>query len=228
MESFINIITTLETVITEDLDNLSMSSTDMQTQETVDRIRINLSSHLAEARTLVIDKVRTREITINENNQMNTVNGHFLTYIHGVVKNHQTLRSTGAYALIWNVQHKLNICHENILTNKTPHSSHLLGLLALATQMTELKINKVHVISTSRIVKHTVEQLPLWHAQRFLTHDNRLMTNHTLLGMIHKVIDENNLQFVTYNEPVQEPILQLSQGFSDAAKKLIRDKMRAT
>ena len=228
MEAFIDIITTLETVITEDLDNLSMSSTDRQTHETVDRIRINLSSHLAEARTLVIDKVRTREITFNENNQMHTVNGHVLTYIHGVVKNHQTLRSTGAYALIWNVQHKLNICHENILTNKTPHSSHLLGLLALATQMTELKINKVHVISTSRIVKHTVEQLPLWHAQRFLTHDNRLMTNHTLLGMIHKVIDENNLQFVIYNEPVQEPILQLSQGFSDAAKKLIRDKMRAT
>ena len=228
MEAFINIITTLETVITEDLDNLSMSSTDRQTQETVDRIRINLSSHLAEARTLVIDKVRTREITINENNQMNTVNGHVLTYIHGVVKNHQTLRSTGAYALIWNVQHKLNICHENILTNKTPHSSHLLGLLALATQMTELKIKKVHVISTSRIVKHTVEQLPLWHAQRFLTHDNRPMTNNTLLAMIHKVIVENNLQFITYNEPVQEPILELSQGFSDVAKKLIRDKMRAT
>ena len=228
MEAFIDIITTLETVITEDLDNLSMSSTDRQTQETVDRIRINLSSHLAEARTLVIDKVRTREITINENNQMNTVNGHVLTYIHGVVKNHQTLRSTGAYALIWNVQHKLNICHENILTNKTPHSSHLLGLLALATQMTELKIKKVHVISTSRIVKHTVEQLPLWHAQRFLTHDNRPMTNNTLLAMIHKVIVENNLQFITYNEPVQEPILELSQGFSDVAKKLIRDKMRAT
>ena len=228
MEAFIDIITTLETVITEDLDNLSMSSTDRQTQETVDRIRINLSSHLAEARTLVIDKVRTREITINENNQMNTVNGHFLTYIHGVVKNHQTLRSTGAYALIWNVRHKLNICHENILTNKTPHSSHLLGLLALATQMTELKIKKVHVISTSRIVKHTVEQLPLWHAQRFLTHDNRPMTNNTLLAMIHKVIVENNLQFITYNEPVQEPILELSQGFSDVAKKLIRDKMRAT
>ena len=228
MEAFIDIITTLETVITEDLDNLSMSSTDRQTQETVDRIRINLSSHLAEARTLVIDKVRTREITINENNQMNTVNGHVLTYIHGVVKNHQTLRSTGAYALIWNVQHKLNICHENILTNKTPHSSHLLGLLALATQMTELKIKKVHVISTSRIVKHTVEQLPLWHAQHFLTHDNRLMTNNTLLAMIHKVIVENNLQFITYNEPVQEPILELSQGFSDVAKKLIRDKMRAT
>jgi hypothetical protein len=228
MEAFIDIITTLETVITEDLNNLSMSSTDRQTHETVDRIRINLSSHLAEARTLVIDKARTREITFNDNNQMHTVNGHVLTYIHGVVKNHQTLRSTGAYALIWNVQHKLNICHENILTNKTPHSSHLLGLLALATQMTELKINKVHVISTSRIVKHTVEQLPLWHAQRFLTHDNRLMTNHSLLAMIHKVIDENNLQFVTYNEPVQEPILQLSQGFSDAAKKLIRDKMRAT
>ena len=228
MEAIINIITTLEAVITEDLDNLSMSSTDRQTQETVDRIRINLSSHLAEARTLVIDKVRTREITINENNQMNTVNGHVLTYIHGVVKNHQTLRSTGAYALIWNVQHKLNICHENILTNKTPHSSHLLGLLALATQMTELKIKKVHVISTSRIVKHTVEQLPLWHAQRFLTHDNRPMTNNTLLAMIHKVIVENNLQFITYNEPVQEPILELSQGFSDVAKKLIRDKMRAT
>jgi hypothetical protein len=228
MEAFIDIITTLETVITEDLDNLSMSSTDRQTHETVDRIRINLSSHLAEARTLVIDKVRTREITFNENNQMHTVNGHVLTYIHGVVKNHQTLRSTGAYALIWNVQHKLNICHENILTNKTPHSSHLLGLLALATQMTELKINKVHVISTSRIVKHTVEQLPLWHAQRFLTHDNLPMTNNTLLAMIHKVIDENNLQFITYNELVQEPILQLSQGFSDAAKKLFRDKMRAT
>ena len=228
MEAFIDIITTLETVITEDLDNLSMSSTDRQTQETVDRIRINLSSHLAEARTLVIDKVRTREITINENNQMNTVNGHVLTYIHGVVKNHQTLRSTGAYALIWNVRHKLNICHENILTNKTPHSSHLLGLLALATQMTELKIKKVHVISTSRIVKHTVEQLPLWHAQHFLTHGNRLMRNNTLLAMIHKVIVENNLQFITYNEPVQEPILELSQGFSDVAKKLIRDKMRAT
>ena len=228
MEAFIDIITTLETVITEDLDNLSMSSTDRQTQETVDRICINLSSHLAEARTLVIDKVRTREITINENNQMNTVNGHFLTYIHGVVKNHQTLRSTGAYALIWNVQHKLNICHENILTNKTPHSSHLLGLLALATQMTELKIKKVHVISTSRIVKHTVEQLPLWHAQHFLTHDKLPMTNNTLLAMTHKIISENNLQFITYNVPVQEPILELSQGFSDVAKKLIRDKMRAT
>lgn len=97
MEAFINIISTLEAVITEDLDNLSMS-TDIQTQETVDRIRINLSSHLAEARTLVIDKVRTREITINQDNQMHTINGHILTYIHGVVNNHQTLRSTGAYA----------------------------------------------------------------------------------------------------------------------------------
>ena len=228
MEAFIDIITTLETVITDDLNNLSTSSNDRQTHETVDRIRINLSSHLAEARTLVIDKARTREITFNDNNQMHTVNGHVLTFIHGVVKNHQTLRSTGAYAIIWNVKHKLNICHENILTNKTPHSSHLLALLALATQMSDLKLKTVHVISTSRIVKHTVEQLPLWHAQRFLTHDNWPMTNHTLLGMIHKVIDENNLQFVTYNEPVQEPILQLSQGFSDAAKKLIRDKMRAT
>ena len=41
MEAFIDIITTLETVITEDLDNLSMSSTDRQTQETVDRICIS-------------------------------------------------------------------------------------------------------------------------------------------------------------------------------------------
>jgi hypothetical protein len=227
MEAFINIISTIEAVITEDLDNLSMS-TDIQTQEIVDRIRINLSSHLAEARTLVIDKVRTREITINEDNQMHTINGHFLTYIHGVVNNHQTLRSTGAYALIWNVRHKLNICHENILTNKTPHSSHLLGLLVLATQMKELKIKKVHVISTSRIVKHTVEQLPFWHAQHFLTHDNMPMTNNTLLAMIHMLISENNLQFITYTVPVQEPILELSQEFSDVAKKLIRDKMRAT
>ena len=83
MEAFIDIITTLETVITDDLNNLSTSSNDRQTHETVDRICINLSSHLAEARTLVIDKARTREITFNNNNQMHTVNGPFLPTFMG-------------------------------------------------------------------------------------------------------------------------------------------------
>lgn len=217
-------ITTLEAVITEDLDSLSMSSNDPTTHDTVDRIRINLSSHLAEARTLVIDKVRIREIAINEDNQMHTVNGIILTYLHGVVNNHMTTRAIGAYALIWNSRHKLNICKENILTNKTPHSSHLLGLLALATQMRELRIKKVHVITTSKIVKHTVDQLPLWHAQQFLAHDNVPMTNKNLLTMIYEIIHDNKLQFIVH-ESARGPMLEAGQGFADVAKNLIQVKM---
>ena len=228
MEAFINIITTLETVITEDLDTLAMSTIDTSTQEIVDRIRINLSSHLTEARTLVIDKVRIRELAINEDNHMKTVNGHILTYIHGAVTNPQTVRAKGAYTVIWNCRHKLNIVKENILSYKTPHSSQLLALLALSTQMRELKIKKVHVISTSRIVEHTIEQLPLWHAQNFLTHDNHPMTNKTLLNMIHDNVTKNNLQFITHTEPVQGQMLEFSRDYSEVAKNLIREKMRAT
>ena len=228
MEAFLRIISTLESVITEDLDFLSVSTTDTRTQEAVDRMLINLSTHLSEARCLVIDKVRIRELAINEENQMHTVDGHPVVVIHGVVNNPHTIRATGAYAVIWNCKHKLNVCNLNILANKTPHSSHLLGLLALATQMKELRIKKVHVISTSRIIKHAVEQLPLWHAQHFKTHDGLPMTNTTLLAMLYENISDNNLQFIVHTESTQGPIQEASQGFSDVAKNLIREKMRAT
>ena len=222
MNTFTHIISTLERVVTEDLDQLAVVTTSEDGHEAIDRIRINISSHLAEARTSIIDSVRLRQVRITSENLMNTINGQILVLIHGVVRNQRTTRSNGHYAVVWNCRHKLNVCKENILSNKTPHSSHLLGLLAFVTQL-----KHAYIISTSTLVKYYIQQLPLWHAQNFLTDDNRPMTNHALMSMTHNIIHNEGMNLTVFDTPVQESIQGLSNDLIDKAKELFTEKMRA-
>ena len=227
MNTFNHIISTLERVATEDLDQLAVVTTSEDGHEAIDRIQINISSHLAEARTSIIDSVRLRQVRITSENLMNTINGQVLVLIHGVVRNQRTTRSTGHYAVVWNCKHKLNVCKENILSNKTPHSSHLLGLLAFVNQLKELKIKHAYIISTSSLVKYYIQQLPLWHSQNFLTGDNRAMTNHALMSMTHNIIHNEGMKLTVFDTPVQESIQGLSSDLIERAKELITERMRA-
>ena len=124
MEVFLASISSLESAIIEDVELLSATASDQIMQETLDRIRMNLSSHLTEIRTLIIDKARLHQITLNVENQFHMVNGHILVVIHGVVRNPSTSIATGACSVVWNEEHKLNLSYKNILSIKTAQSSH--------------------------------------------------------------------------------------------------------
>ena len=165
-------------------------------------------------------------VTLNVENQFHMVNGRILVVIHGVEKNLSTSRATGAYSVVWNEEHTLNLSHRNILSIKTAQSSHTLGLLALATQMEELKMSNVIIISTSESVKSIVQQIPLWKNQQFLREDNSLMTNHGILSGLYDLIDRNKLELevMTFSS-VQGLLLDLCQRLVGKAKKLSRERM---
>ena len=176
---------------------------------------------------IVVDKVRLRQVMLDAENQFHTVDGCIVVILYGVVNNPSTSRATGVYAIVWNKQHKINICFKNILTIKSASSSYTLGLLALATQMEVLGIKKVILVTTSAFVKTIIQQLPIWASMNFLMEDNTLMPNHGTLSKIHDTIRLNNLNLeVLQLNNVSSPLRELCNDLIDVARKDIQNKMR--
>ena len=227
MEAFLASIASLEKSILEDVNLLAEDAHDHQSEQSLDRIRLNLSSHLCEIGMIVVDKVRLRQVMLDAENQFHTVDGCIVVILYGVVNNPSTSRATGADAIVWNKQHKINICFKNILTIKSASSSYTLGLLALATQMEVLGIKKVILVTTSAFVKTIIQQLPIWASMHFLMEDNTLMLNHGTLSKIHDTIRLNNLNLeVLQLNNVSSPLRELCNDLIDVARKDIQNKMR--
>ena len=68
METVNDLVSQLETCVCDDLDTLSAISEGVECDEIIDNIRINLSSRLSELRLLITDKVRIRQMAINQDN----------------------------------------------------------------------------------------------------------------------------------------------------------------
>ena len=139
MDKFNRILESFSSKLNDDLNTLAETA-DPDQCDTIDKMRLELSSHITEVRCLVVDRVRLRQMSINTENQLHTINGEIIVGVYGCVKKPNTSAAVGAYMVVWNIAHALNVCHENILSIKTPNSSHILGLLALLNQMFILNI----------------------------------------------------------------------------------------
>ena len=227
MEGVMSLIANTERSLTEDIDLLTSSLDDPHSNECLDRMRINLSAGLTELRLLIYDKHRVGRIAINMENAMRTVNNHFIVFVHGSVINANTVRASGAFSLVWNVKHQLNVDKPNILTMKTPDSSHLLGLLALSNQMEILNIKKVYLLTTGHFVKKIIEQLPVWHAREFRTDENIPMHNQNVLEQLYEKIVQHGLQFVIIHDIPTDDMRDTFKEYSEIANRMVRAQIRS-
>ena len=226
MEAFLASLDSLDQSITADVNILSEVARGEQAEQAVDRIRINLSAHLSEIRMIVVDKVRLRQVTLNTENQLHSVDGCILVALCGKVNNPSTTRAIGAYAVVWNKKHKINISNKNILTIKSASSSHTLGLLALVTQMEVLKIKKVIIVTTSPIVKTIIDETPRWASQQFLMQNNTLMINHRTLSNINDIINKNSLRFdVLQLHNMESPLREVGHELVEVAMRDIHARL---
>ena len=227
METFLASIASLEKSILDEVNFLAQETHNQQIEQSLDRIRLNLSSHLCEIRTIIVDKVRLRQVTLDAENQFHTVDGCIVVTMYGVVNNPSTSRASGAYAIVWNRQHKMNICFKNVLTIKSASSSYTLGLLALVTQMEVLDIKKVVLVTTSAFVKTIIQQLPIWAARHFLMEDNTVMHNHRTLSKINDTISLNSLKLeVLQIINLTSPLRELCNDLIEVAKRDIVVRVR--
>ena len=65
METVNVLISELETKVSEELDKIAENNSDERTHDSVDTIRLSLSSRLTEIRLMVSDKVRLRQALVN-------------------------------------------------------------------------------------------------------------------------------------------------------------------
>ena len=223
METVNDLVSQLETCVCDDLDTLSAISEGVECDEIIDNIRINLSSRLSELRLLITDKVRIRQMAINQDNKLHAINGYVAVLINGVVRNPNSLRSKGRFAVVWNRHHSLNLSMENPLTIMTPDSSILLALLATCNQMAQLKRTTFHILTPSQTLKNTIDCLSLWHTQNFRTSDNSTRPNSHLLSLIHRIIEENNFKIEIFQNPVPSAISSLYENFLEISKQIMND-----
>lgn len=225
MDKFIQILEIYSSKVNDDLNNLSESADPLQ-NEIIDKIRIELSSHIAEVRCLVVDRVRIRQMSVNTDNQLHTNNGDIIVGVYGCVKKPNTSAAVGAYMVVWNIAHALNICNENVLAIKTPNSSHVLGLLALLNQMVILNVSSIQVISSAAL-KKVYDQLPLWEARLWLDDNDALITNYEILKMIQTIISEKKIS-IKFQIPPIDPLLSLYDiniAFGEIANTNLRGKL---
>ena len=206
--------------------NILAETADPTQSDIIDKMRLELSSHITEVKCLVVDRVRLRQMSINAENQLHTNNGEIIVGIYGCVKKPNTSSAVGAYMVVWNLSHALNVCHENILAIKTPNSSHILGLLALLNQMLILNISCIQVI-TSPALKKMYEQLPLWEARLWLDDNQAPITNCELYKMIQTIIKEKKIT-IKFHVPPIDPLLaiyDINNSFGEIANTNMRGKL---
>ena len=75
---------------------------------------MNLSAQLTSIKLMVSDKVRLRQCIIEAQNLFHSYNGRVIVTVY--VKHHSTARAVGAFGVIWNEEHKLNITQPNCLS----------------------------------------------------------------------------------------------------------------
>jgi hypothetical protein len=225
MESVCALFTGLEKSVFEELDKISENYQEEGINDCLDYIKLDMSSRLTEIRLMIRDKVRLRQLAINQSNTIHMINQKITVMIIGIVKHPSTVRAKGCFAVVWNDKHTLNIVLENTLAVKSKDSSVLLALLAACNQFPQLKIKAVMIMTPSHKIKTIVESLPLWHSQEYITEEGSIRTNSQLLAMIQNTITNNKLDLEVLH-PVPQAITNLYDSHLDIAKKLLVEQWK--
>jgi hypothetical protein len=225
METVSILITELETKVCEELDKIAENNTDESTHNSVDTIRLSLSSRLAEIRLMMSDKIRLRQALVNPRNRLNMLDQKILVLLNGVVKNPNTLRSKGMFTVTYNPGHTLNIALQNPLAIKTRDNCFLLALLASCNQFAQLKIKAAVIFSPSEKMKRVVESLVLWKTQSFLTENGSIRPDSQILSMIYDTITSNALE-LSVIQPVPPLLAALNDSLLEVSKSMISEELR--
>jgi hypothetical protein len=162
-----------------------------------DQIKLLISSAVTELRFLVVDKVRIRHLRIENKNVFSKHNGCLVVVVHGQVLNLLSIVAKGACMVVWNQDHVLNTSLGNCLTIKTRASCELLYMLTICTQLREINVKKIIVVTRSGALDAAMKSLNLWHNQYYVEVNREY---HVVLRKIHDIIHE--LKFdVTIKDP---------------------------
>jgi hypothetical protein len=174
---------------------------------------------------MITDKVRLRQLAVNQSNMIHMINQKITVMIIGIVKYPSTVRAKGCFAVVWNDKHTLNIVLENTLAVKSKDSSVLLALLAACNQFAQLKIKSAMIMTPSHKIKTIVESLPLWHSQEYITEEGSIRTNSQILAKIQDTITTNKLELEVLH-PVPQSITDLYDSHLDLAKKVLVEQWK--
>ena len=225
METVNVLISELETKVSEELDKIAENNSDERTHDSVDTIRLSLSSRLTEIRLMVSDKVRLRQVLVNPRNRINMLDQKILVLLNGVVKHPNTVRAKGMFTVTYNQGHTLNIALQNPLAIKTRDNCFLLALLAACNQFAQLKIKAAVIFSPSQKIKSVVESLVLWKTQSFLTEYGSVRPDSQILSMIHDTITNNALE-LSVIQPVPPMLTALYDSLLEVSKTMIAEELR--
>ena len=229
METFLNIIDDLMKTTQEEFDLLSTINSCTEAGEIMDRIRINTSAQLMSIKLMVVEKVRLRQWTIQPHNVFNTLNGKILVAIYGKVKNPHTVRAEGAFCVVWNNDHKMNVIQPNILSVRTNNSSYLLALLTVVKQMEETLLKKAVIITQADFPNAVISQLPLWQVQNYRNDEGTLRPHHNVLSLIHRAMQDNSisLEISKLNQQPQGAFNDLCKGMLEDARTKVNQFIRS-
>ena len=217
METFNSLIYEMEKDITDELNKMSEGNPNESLNESVDNIKLSLSSRLSELRLLVTDKIRLRQALINPSNRLNMIDNQIVILINGTGN---TTRVNAKFIVVWNTSHTLNISLPNPIAIKTRENSMMLALLATCKQMAQLRIKDAVILSPWQKMKRTIESLPLWRAQGFRSESGAVMPDSNLLEMIDDVINNNSLK-LNVIQPQSPNLVALYDSLLDVSKKMI-------
>ena len=218
MESFLTLIEDLIRSIQGELDLLSTFNISSKAGDIIDRIRLNTTAQLISIKLMVSEKVRLRQWIIEPHNVFNTINGKTIVAIYGAVKNPHTARAEGAFSVVWNTDHKMNVLQPNILSVRTSNSSYLLALLTVVKQMEETQQKKSVIITQTDFPSVVLRQLPLWDVQNYRNDDGTPRPHQNVLSLIHSAMQNNSIT-LEISRVNQQP----QSEFNDLCKSMLED-----
>ena len=225
MEQLLDFLTKSEKDIINDIENLSGPITQEEKDTVTDRLRMNISAMFAEVRVRIYDGVRTEILAVENNNELIHAGDNIAVGVHAIVINPLTVRARGAYAVVWNENHQLNVANKNILSIMSHNSSNLLALLTLTNQMEVLNVKTVTIMTKDNQIRKTLERLPLWHNQNYKDEDGQELNNKDLLSQIYEIMNKNNIKFNIIEN--QNPMSREYELLTVIAKKNARNAYKS-
>ena len=219
MEAINTIANKIIKEVNEDLEVVSNANPELQA--VADSIKINLAAGLANMRYLIQDKVRLREITIENNRKFHLVDGEVIFLVLGIAKKANTTRAEGKFSVVWGQNHPLNICRPNILPRKTKDNSCLLGTLAGLTQLAQLGFRRAKIMTNTVKLKTTIQNIELTHAANYLDDNREQIPDKDILMMIRNKLSETNLQLSLFVFQPPNPLDNLYRVLLETGRSMM-------
>ena len=115
MEQFLSALSSMEHDISSELDNIENVGLNTQVNDTIDTIRMRLSTGVTEVKAIVQNQkaMAMNEITLEKKNVFARFEKLVLVCLLGKVNNPRSTLASGHASVFWNEGHKLNIKIKN-------------------------------------------------------------------------------------------------------------------